>query len=108
MCQSAGCAAKLAIETGAALIPVHAWFTVDEQGREGWGLLTEAPLDVTGGVAAVTQELADRFAANIAAHPADWHMLQPLWEADLSEARRARIARAQAVRNGAVPGDGVS
>lgn len=89
-------AAKLAIETGAALIPVHLWFTVDADGREGWGMKTEAPLDVSGGVAAATQALADRFAANIAEHPADWHMLQPQWENDLSPERRARIAAAQA------------
>jgi KDO2-lipid IV(A) lauroyltransferase len=91
-------AAKLAIETGAALMPVHAWFTVDVQGREGWGLKTEAPLDVSSGVAEATQQLADRFAANIAEHPADWHMLQPLWERDLSAQRLERIAAAQAVR----------
>jgi KDO2-lipid IV(A) lauroyltransferase len=28
---------------------------------------------------------------NIAAHPADWHMLQPQWLADLSAQRRARL-----------------
>lgn len=89
-------AAKLAIETGAALMPVHSWFTVDEHGVEGWGVRTEAPLDVSGGVAAATQALADRFAAGIAEHPADWHMLQPLWESDLSPQRLARIAEAQA------------
>ncbi len=38
-----------------------------------------------------TQALADRFEVNIAAHPADWHMLQPLWLDDLSESRRARM-----------------
>lgn len=114
-------AAKLAIETGAALIPVHCWFTTDESGRESWGMKTETALDTSGGVAAATQALADRFAANIAEHPADWHMLQPLWEADLSEARLARIAAAQAGRTAdpvqhredraaqdAVPGDGGS
>ncbi|MFI6866527.1 phosphatidylinositol mannoside acyltransferase [Nocardia sp. NPDC050406] len=88
-------AAKLAIETGAALIPVHCWFKVDENGREGWGFKTEAPIDVSAGVAAATQALADRFAANITAHPADWHMLQPLWESDLSPERLERIALAQ-------------
>lgn len=87
-------AAKLAIETGADLIPVHCWFRIDEQGREAWGMQTGAPLDVSAGVAAATQALADAFAANIAAHPADWHMLQPLWESDLSQARRDRIASA--------------
>ncbi|WP_067859716.1 phosphatidylinositol mannoside acyltransferase [Nocardia shimofusensis] len=89
-------AAKLAIETGAALMPVQCWFTVDDDGVEGWGFRVDPPLDVSGGVAAATQALADRFAAGIAEHPADWHMLQPLWESDLSPERRARIAEAQA------------
>lgn len=88
-------AAKLAIETGAAMLPVHCWFTVDEQGREDWGMEVFEALDTSGGVQAATQALADVFAANIAAHPADWHMLQPLWESDLSQERRARIAAAQ-------------
>jgi KDO2-lipid IV(A) lauroyltransferase len=92
-------AAKLGIETGAAVIPVHAWYTVDDEGREGWGLKTEPPVDLSHGVAAATQALADRFAANIAEHPADWHMLQPLWESDLSHERRERIAAARAARS---------
>ncbi len=78
--------ARLAIDTGAALLPVHCWFT-----ETGWGFSVEPPVDVAGGVEAATQSLADRFAANIAAHPQDWHMLQPLWWDDLSEARRARM-----------------
>jgi KDO2-lipid IV(A) lauroyltransferase len=48
-------------------------------------------VDVTGGLEAATQALADRFAADIAEHPADWHMLQPLWLDDLSAERRARM-----------------
>lgn len=78
--------AKLAIETGAALLPVHCWF-VDG----GWGFSIDPPVDVSVGIDGATQALADRYAANIAAHPADWHMLQPLWLNDLSEARRARM-----------------
>ncbi|MQY28949.1 Phosphatidylinositol mannoside acyltransferase [Nocardia sp. RB56] len=90
-------AAKLAVDTGAALLPVHAWFTeVDD--REGWAVKVDPEVDVSGGIEAATQTLADRFAANIAEHPADWHMLQPLWESDLSAERRARIATAQAQR----------
>lgn len=78
--------AKLALDTGAALLPVHCWFTPD-----GWGFSVHPEIDVSGGVETATQHLADRFAANIAAHPADWHMLQPLWLDDLSDARRARM-----------------
>ncbi|MBI5738908.1 MAG: phosphatidylinositol mannoside acyltransferase, partial [Mycolicibacterium neoaurum] len=39
----------------------------------------------------ITQTLADHFAAGIAEFPADWHMLQPQWVADLSDERRARL-----------------
>lgn len=99
-------AAKLAVETGAALMPVHVRFTVDDTGREGWVVRTQEPLDVSRGVAAATQTLADCFAAGIAGHPADWHMLQPLWETDLSEARLDRIAAEQA-RRGSRPIDSV-
>ena len=78
--------AKLAIDTGAPLLPVHCWFT-----DGGWGFRIDPPIDTTMGVAAATQALADRFEANIAAHPEDWHMLQPLWLSDLSQARLSRM-----------------
>jgi phosphatidylinositol dimannoside acyltransferase len=81
--------AKLAIATGAALCPVHAWYE-----DNGWPIEVHPPLDCTSGdVGVITQALADRFATNIAAHPADWHMLQPQWLADLSTERRAKLAR---------------
>ncbi len=79
--------AKLAIATGAALLPVHSWY-------EGHRMVTKfyPPLDTSSGdVGAITQALADRFARNIAAHPADWHMMQPQWLADLSDERRAKL-----------------
>jgi phosphatidylinositol dimannoside acyltransferase len=80
--------AKLAIATGAALLPVHCWFEDDGD----WGFSIHPPLDTSSGdVGIITQALADRFATNIAAHPADWHMMQPQWLADLSESRRAYL-----------------
>ena len=72
--------AKLAVDTGAALLPVHSWFTGSDS-APGWGLKADPPLQVTD-VAETTQRLADRFEANIAEHPQDWHMLQPMWPAD--------------------------
>nr|ABP46307.1 lipid A biosynthesis acyltransferase [Mycolicibacterium gilvum PYR-GCK] len=79
--------AKLAIETGAPLFPAHCWFDGD-----GWGCAVYEPIDTSSSdVSAVTQALADRFAANIAAHPEDWHMMQPQWVADLSDERRAHL-----------------
>ncbi|MBO0676657.1 phosphatidylinositol mannoside acyltransferase [Mycolicibacterium sp. S2-37] len=83
--------AKLAIETGAALLPVHCWFS-----RDGWGMQVFDELDTSSrDVGVITQALADRFAVNIAEYPQDWHMFQPQWLADLSEARRARITGAR-------------
>ncbi|HZQ32263.1 MAG TPA: phosphatidylinositol mannoside acyltransferase [Mycobacterium sp.] len=79
--------ARLAIETGAALLPVHCWFE-----RDGWGLVIRPPLDTSSGdVGVITQALADQFAVGIAQYPADWHMLQPQWLADLPAQRRARL-----------------
>lgn len=83
--------AKLAVETGAALFPAHCWYEGD-----GWGTRIYPELDTSSGdITAITQALADRFADNIAAHPADWHMMQPQWIADLSDERRARLAGGQ-------------
>lgn len=75
--------ARLAIDTGAPLLPVHCWFTPD-----GWGFHVDAPVDALHGVQRTTQALADRFAVGLAAHPADWHMLQPLWTADIASPTR--------------------
>lgn len=79
--------AKLAIETGAPLHPAHVHYAGEDCVVEVFDELDTS----SGDVSAVTQALADRFAANIAAHPADWHMLQPQWLADLSDERRARL-----------------
>jgi len=82
--------AKLAIETGAALLPSHCWFDGD-----GWAVHLQPGLDcASGDVVAITQALADRFAENIAGWPQDWHMLQPQWLADLPADRRAALDRA--------------
>jgi lauroyl/myristoyl acyltransferase len=79
--------ARLAIQTGTAVLPAYPWFDGD-----GWGLDISAPLDATSrDVGVVTQELADRFTTCIARHPQDWHMLQPQWLADLPAQRRASL-----------------
>jgi KDO2-lipid IV(A) lauroyltransferase len=82
--------AKLAAATGAALLPVGCWFTDD-----GWGFRVHPPIRVTSAddVPAATQSLADSFAADIAAHPTDWHMLQKLWLEDLPEGRRKVLTK---------------
>ncbi|EWC61282.1 Lauroyl/myristoyl acyltransferase [Actinokineospora spheciospongiae] len=78
--------AYLAARTGAVLLPAGVWFTDD-----GWAVRIHPPVPVGGvkGIPAATQALADVFAADIGSHPADWHMLQPVWTADKEAARAA-------------------
>lgn len=79
--------ARLAIETSAPLHPAHVYY----DGEDCVVQIDDALDTGSGDVGVITQALADRFAVNIAAHPADWHMLQPQWLADLSAQRRARL-----------------
>ena len=71
--------AILAIRTGAPLYAVDLSFTPTQT----YAVLrrvtppVDGPLDVR--VKATTQLLADAYAAGIADHPQDWHMLQKLW-----------------------------
>ncbi|MDX3240010.1 phosphatidylinositol mannoside acyltransferase [Streptomyces sp. ME03-5709C] len=78
--------ALLAQQTGALLLPVTLWYDDSPtlQGRVHAPI--EVPQDGTRAerTAAMTQRLADVFAAGIAEHPEDWHMLQRLWLADLA------------------------
>jgi len=79
--------AFLAATTGAALIPLRLHYE-----GAGWVMHFYPVLAVDEGarlrdrVTAATQRLADTFAADIAAYPHDWHMLQRMWLADLSMA----------------------
>lgn len=74
--------AALAVETGAILIPCATW--VD---GETVHVLAHEPLQMPDGIEHVvpylTQRLADIYARDIALHPTDWHMLQPVWTSDL-------------------------
>lgn len=93
-------AARLAAATGARLHVVHCWFETTPSkslcsrvlkhwwpgvvailGNHRWGLSISPALEVDD-VARTTQRIATHMAENIARHPADWHMLQPLWLAD--------------------------
>jgi len=77
----------LAIETGAVVLPTHCYNT-----RDSWVFDVSPALDTSSGdVSTITQAMADRFARGIAAHPEDWHMMQPQWLADLSEERQAKL-----------------
>jgi phosphatidylinositol dimannoside acyltransferase len=80
--------ARLAAATGAELLVVDNIFTED-----GWGLHIHTPIHVHSreDVGPATQRMADGFAADIANHPADWHMMQKLWLADLDQDRREAL-----------------
>jgi len=89
--------AALAVQTGAALIPV----TLAWDGpilRATLHAEVEAPAAGTRRekIAVMTQAVADAYAAGIAKAPQDWHMLQPLWLADLDERRLAPIGHGEA------------
>lgn len=80
--------AKLALDTGAPLLVAHSWFTGTRR-KPGWGMSVSPPIHTTT-LEETTQRVADAFASNIAAHPEDWHMLQPLWPSDAPEPSRRK------------------
>jgi phosphatidylinositol dimannoside acyltransferase len=89
-----GGAAALAVQTGAALMPVTLWFDGPD-----WGAHIHEEIPVPEGgtrrekIAEMTQQVARVFETGIAEHPEDWHMLQRVFSADLD---LARLAAAQA------------
>jgi KDO2-lipid IV(A) lauroyltransferase len=79
--------AALALATGAALCPVTLWYGEDKMYAKVWPeLVPPAEGTKKEKIAVLCQQLADAFAVGIAEHPADWHMLQRLWLADLDPA----------------------
>jgi phosphatidylinositol dimannoside acyltransferase len=93
--------AALAVQTGAALMPVSCWFV----GEAEWAahVYDEIPVPAAGTrkekIAAMTQALATVFEQAIREHPEDWHMLQKVFVSDLDPERLER-SRAR-VGNGA-------
>ncbi len=97
--------ANLAIQTGAALVPVTVWFEGDDWGAE---VHPEIPVPAEGTrkekVAAMTQQLVAVWEAAIDAHPVDWHMLQKVFVADLDAGRLPASQSANGTANGAANG----
>ena len=85
--------AALAVQTGAALMPVTLWYEGPDWGAR---IYEEIPVPGHGTrqerIAAMTQQLARVFEAGIRAHPEDWHMLQRVFTSDLDPARLAASA----------------
>ncbi len=85
--------ALLALRSGAPLYAVDMWYERDAAcARLNGPLELPAPEEgsLTERVRMVTQELADRFAAGIARHPEDWHMLQRMWREPARTGDRSR------------------
>lgn len=75
--------AMLAALTDSYLCPTNLSFT-----DQGWAIHIHPPVALPGArlseqVRGGAQLIADIFEQGISEHPADWHMLQPLWLADL-------------------------
>jgi KDO2-lipid IV(A) lauroyltransferase len=80
--------AALALRTGAPLVPVGLWSEGTPPHHHNVLQFGE-PLQMPAGrgtdrIAGMTQKVADYFAGQVAAHPADWHMMQKLFAADLT------------------------
>ncbi len=89
--------ALLAELTSAPLYPVTMWF----EGPIARGRVHDRVLPSTAGdravrITATTQAVADAFSIGIREHPVDWHMMQPVWLADLDPARLAARASSPA------------
>jgi lauroyl/myristoyl acyltransferase len=84
--------AMLAVQTGAALMPVACWFVAATE----WGahIYDEIPIPAEGSrkekAAAMTQSMAAVFEQAIREHREDWHMLQKVFVSDLDPDRLAR------------------
>lgn len=94
--------ANLALRTGAPLLPATLYY----EGRDAWVTFHEPVMTPRGAptgdgctdepgydeaVTDMTQQLANAFEAGIRSHPADWHMMQKLWLADLDQDRLAVV-----------------
>jgi KDO2-lipid IV(A) lauroyltransferase len=98
--------AALAVQTGAALMPVACWF----EGEQEWGahiydeILVPAEGTRKEKAAAMTQTMVTVFEEAIREHPQDWHMLQKVFVKDLDPDRLAR-SRNRQVPNGNTNGN---
>lgn len=87
--------AVLALLTGSPLFPVTCWHT-DSGTQAAIHPQIEVPREGSRSerAAIMTQRLADVFEREIRQRPADWHMMQGLWRADI-RSRSARVTKAE-------------
>jgi KDO2-lipid IV(A) lauroyltransferase len=89
--------ALLAQQTGAVLLPATLWYDDSPVMRGRIHPPVEVPESGTRTekTSVMTQALADAFAAGIADHPEDWHMLQRLWLKDLEPGKAPQESTAR-------------
>lgn len=88
--------ARLAQLAGAPLLPISCDYLPPDDGPPRMHLRMHPVVETLPGrtgAEAMTAEVAAVFSREIAVHPADWHMLQPLFTADLRPAARPRPER---------------
>lgn len=81
--------ALLAIRTGAPLLVASLWYESDCTCAKLDEVAVPESGDLPHRIAVTTQRIADVMAERIAEHPADWHMLQRLWLADIPSRSRS-------------------
>jgi len=83
--------AVLAVMSGSPLLPATLFYEGDTAVTQ---IHPPIPVPAAGTrtqkVAALSQAYMDVIASGIAAHPEDWHMMQPLWLSDLTPRKMAR------------------
>jgi phosphatidylinositol dimannoside acyltransferase len=80
--------ASLAVATKVRFMPATLWYSGDHlYVRIHPPITVPAKGTRADKIVAMTQTCADQFAQGIAEHPEDWHMMQPLWLADLRSRR---------------------
>ncbi len=80
--------AALALSTGAALLPVTLWHDAEDLCLAFHDeVVIEDHGDRRATITSIVQSVADVFESEIRERPADWHMLQALWTADLDDRR---------------------
>ena len=81
--------AVLAMLTGATLLPITLWYSPEAStGYIHDAIHVPAQGDRTEKIRIMTQQIASSFEAGLRDHSVDWHMMQPVWIADLDARRR--------------------
>ncbi|PRQ11984.1 phosphatidylinositol mannoside acyltransferase [Corynebacterium sp. 13CS0277] len=96
-------AARLHRDTGAVVLTADVFFTppatraAGRGVRPGWGMEVRSPVEVAdpSDITAMTAAIMAQLGEGLRRHPHDWHMLQPVFDADVDQDRlAARRARA--------------